>query len=449
MKKILSSIITIVLIISTFNGLSFATITEEKTIPSRSSSISLNTGKIGDVDQNGQIDAQDAVMILKYVAHNITLSEEALKVANADGIGDVDAQDAVMILKYVAHNITEFPNDIIEEKNTKTAIQAVEEMKIGWNLGNTLDACDYQKRYLGEEMAIEYYETVWGNPITTKEMIKEIKMAGFESVRIPVTYYDHIKADGTIDARWFTRVKEVVQYVLDYNMYCILDVHHDTGLYSNGSWIVADADKYEENAKKLERLWTQIAKEFKDYDYKLVFEGFNEIVDTNKNYDWQTGYYNTINVNKLNQVFVDTVRKTGGKNKDRFLAVTTFGGITDEQKLSTFIMPKDSAEDKIILALHDYANTESNIDSFLSRIKKYCIDKNIPVILDEFGTEQSFASEERRAEIAKYYISNAKKIGIACFWWDNGNSREYMLFNRRSLSWEYPRIKNAMISCFE
>jgi len=111
-------------------------------------------------------------------------------------------------------------------------------------------------------------------------------------------------------------------------------------------------------------------------------------------------------------------------------------------------MPKDSSEDKIILALHDYANTESNIDNFLSRIKKYCTDKNIPVILDEFGTEQTYASEERRAEIAKYYISSAKNIEVTCFWWDNGNSKEYMLLNRTNLSWQYPKIKDAMINCF-
>lgn len=85
-------------------------------------------------------------------------------------------------------------------------------------------------------------------------------------------------------------------------MYCILDVHHDTGLYPGGSWIVADASKYRENANKLSKLWTQIATEFKDYDYKLVFEGFNEIFDTNKNYDWVSGHQNTITVNKLNQV---------------------------------------------------------------------------------------------------------------------------------------------------
>lgn len=334
----------------------------------------------------------------------------------------------------------------VETKNTKTAQQAINEMKIGWNLGNSLDSCNYQKRYMGQAQSVSYYETLWGNPQTTKEMIREIKKAGFGSVRVPVTYYDHIDANGNIDSAWIKRVKEVVNYVLENDMYCILDVHHDTGLYSGGAWIVADYNLYSENASKLSKLWTQIATEFKDYDYKLVFEGFNEIVDTNKNYDWVSGHKNTLNVNQLNQVFVDTVRKTGGKNKDRFLAITTFGGITDEHKLSNFVMPKDSSNNKIILALHDYAQNPTAIDKMLGNIKKYCRDKNIPVILDEFGTKRQDMSEEERIKMASYYVSSARKLGITCFWWDNGASSDYRIFNRSNLSWEHPEIKNALIN---
>lgn len=338
---------------------------------------------------------------------------------------------------------TEKPESMI--RNTKTAQMAIHEMKVGWNLGNSLDSCNYQKNYLGEDKAVAYYETLWGNPRTTKETIRQIKKAGFDSIRVPVTYYDHINANGTIDRKWIERVKEVVGYVLENDLYCILDVHHDTGLYPGGSWIVTDADRYQENANKLSRLWTQIASEFRDYDYKLAFEGFNEIVDTNKNYDWISGHKNTINVNKLNQVFVDTVRKTGGKNKDRFLVVTTFGGITDEHKLSNFVMPKDEASNKIILALHDYSSSQSGIDKMFSNIKKHCIDKNVPVILDEFGTEKTKLSEDARVQSAAYYVSSAKRLGVTCFWWDNGNDNEYMIFDRQHLTWKHPRIKDALI----
>lgn len=413
--------------------------------------------RLGDIDSNRKVDIEDIIILEKHLIKLNTIND--IKLADMNGDDILSISDLAILVHKLGENTqigdnnnnnTDDDNNstIIDERNTKTAAEAVKEMKIGWNLGNALDSCDYKKMYLGEEKAIEYYETVWGNPITTKEMIDEVKKAGFESVRLPVTYYDHIKPDGVIDEKWFERVKEVVGYILGNDMYCILDVHHDTGLYENGSWIVTDADKYEENAQKLSDLWTQIAEQFKDYNYKLVFEGFNEIVDSKKNYDWVTGYENTINVNKLNQVFVDTVRKTGGNNEDRFLVVTTFGGITDDQKLSTFTMPKDTVEDKIILALHDYSYAENAVDSLFERINKYCTDKNIPVILDEFGTMATLTSQDERAKMANYYVSKAKDIGVTCFWWDNGNSNEYMILNRKNLSWEYPEIKDALVNCF-
>ncbi len=331
-------------------------------------------------------------------------------------------------------------------KNTKTAQEAVDEMKIGWNLGNTLDSHNYQKSYLGEDKAISYYETLWNNPETTKEMIDEIKKAGFNSVRVPVTYYDHIDSSGKIDSKWMERVKEVVGYVLDNDMYCILNIHHDTGFYEGGAWIVADADKFQENADNLEKLWTQIATEFKDYDYKLVFEGFNEILDSERHTNWKEGNEDTLNVNKLSQVFVDTVRKTGGKNEDRFLVVTTYSSATYLHLLQSFVMPEDSADHKIILSLHNYSATESDIDQLMGNLKTYCTDKGIPVILDEFGTKAEDLEEDRRVEIASYYVTSAKELGITCFWWDNGKEVGYQLFDRRNLTWIYPNIKDALIN---
>lgn len=412
----------------------------------------------GDINKDTQINIADVEILENHLVNiEIISDEDSLYIADINDDEKISIVDLSMLIKLTKKQDVDIKEDtnkdtenddssIVEGKNTKTAQEAIDEMKIGWNLGNTLDSCNYKKQYLGEEKAVMYYETLWGNPQTTKEMINEVKKAGFESIRIPVTYYDHIHQDGTIDEKWLKRVEEVVNYVLDNDMYCILDVHHDAGLYQNGSWIVADADKYEENAQKLSKLWIQIANRFKDYNYKLVFEGINEIVDTDKDYNWVTGTKDTVNVNKLNQVFIDTVRQTGGKNKDRFLVVTTFGAVTDEHKLSNFTMPKDDVKNKIILALHDYTSSEKGLDNMFARIKKYCIDKNVPVILDEFGTMAKSASEEQRAKIANYYVLNAKKLGITCFWWDNGQGKEYMLLNRRALTWEYPKVKDLIIS---
>lgn len=340
------------------------------------------------------------------------------------------------------NNIQESDKNISNKINM-TAKEIVEYMKIGWNLGNSLDSTNYKKEFIGSKKNITYYETLWGNPITTKEMITKLAQAGFNSIRLPVTYYDHMK-DGKIDKLWLDRVEEVINYIIDNNMYCILDIHHDTGLFPGGSYITSDAEKFSEESKKLQNMWTQIANRFKNYDYHLLFEGFNEIVDTNKTYDWVKGYKHTMNVYKLNQVFVDTVRKTGGNNKDRFLVVSTFGHNTDEQKLETFYMPKDESKDKIILALHDYANTKKDIDSLMNRINKHIVSRKIPVIIDEFGNMAN-KPLEKRAEMTDYYVKQAKNIGVTLFWWDNGNKNEYGLLNRNTLTWEYKKVLKALI----
>ena len=158
----------------------------------------------------------------------------------------------------------------------------------GWNLGNTLDnidnqyITDAQAKAKGYDSAAEYYETLWGNPVTTKEMIHAVKEAGFQTVRVPVTYTDHIDENGEIREEWLERVKEIVDYVLDEDMYCVINVHHDTG---NNGKITADPAALEENQKRVRDRWTQIATYFQDYGQKLVFEGLNELLDQNNNWE--------------------------------------------------------------------------------------------------------------------------------------------------------------------
>lgn len=336
----------------------------------------------------------------------------------------------------------------IVESNILTAHEMVEKMTLGWNLGNTLDSCDYKRIGVGTPEAVVRYEKLWTNPVTTEEMIQVVADSGINVIRIPVTYYDHIDDNGVIDSLWLDRVEEVVNYVLDAGLYCIIDVHHDSGLYTGGSWIRADNNDIEKNQDNVELLWTQIADRFKDYGYELMFEGLNEVVNTDKNYDWVTGYRDTLSVMKLNQTFVDTVRKAGGKNADRVLIVTTFGGITDSQKLETFTLPinplTEEDDDKVILAVHDYARTTTSIDNLMNRLNTYILERDIPVIINEFGTTPSQGTEEERAEIAEYYVKKANETGIKCFWWDDGGS--YILLNRNQLTWRFPLIIEALIN---
>ena len=126
---------------------------------------------------------------------------------------------------------------------------------VGWNLGNSLDAT-------GSGMSSE---TSWGNPKTTKELILKVKEAGFDAVRIPTTWYNHLDSDFNISEEWIARVQEVVDYAYDEGMYVILNVHHE-------NW----NDPYESTLpdvkKKIKKLWTQIANRFESYGERLIFE---------------------------------------------------------------------------------------------------------------------------------------------------------------------------------
>lgn len=141
-------------------------------------------------------------------------------------------------------------------------------------------------------------------------MIHAVKEAGFQTVRVPVTYTDHIDENGEIREEWLERVKEIVDYVLDEDMYCVINVHHDTG---NNGKITADPAALEENQKRVRDRWTQIATYFQDYGQKLVFEGLNELLDQNNNWECQGEEY-AETANQLNQTFVDTVRSCRGNN---------------------------------------------------------------------------------------------------------------------------------------
>ena len=178
-----------------------------------------------------------------------------------------------------------------------------------------------------------------------------MKKAGFHTVRVPVTYYDHCDNNGNIDKEWLDRVEEVVNYVLKNDMYCVLTVHHDTGA---NAWITTNPQKLEKNSKILENLWKQISTRFQNYSYKLVFEGMNEILDSKNQWGESTAEdYNV--VNELNQVFVDTVRKCGGNNANRFVMIPSMCAEQETALSNYFELPKDTAQNKLILSVHDYA----------------------------------------------------------------------------------------------
>ena len=113
------------------------------------------------------------------------------------------------------------------------------------------------------------------------------------------------------------RVHEVVDYVIDEGLYCIINTHHD-------GWVCATERMYNKFSPRFESLWTQIATEFSDYDERLVFASMNEVIDEEDK--WNAQPKSTFEyINKWNQLFVDTVRATGGNNAKRNLIVSPRG----------------------------------------------------------------------------------------------------------------------------
>jgi len=336
----------------------------------------------------------------------------------------------------------------------ESSCSAVNNMKIGWCLGNSLDC--YGSWISGN---VYSYETAWGNPAITKELIGAVKEAGFNAVRIPVTYLDHMDSKGNVDKEWLGRVKEIVDYAYAEDMYCIINVHHDTG-GGDEAWLKADKSEYENGMReKYISLWRQIGNYFKDYDEKLLFEGFNEILDSKASWNGSDNEAYEI-VNKLNKDFVDTVRKTGGNNSVRNLIVNSYGASSAASQISGFRVPDDSAENHLIAEVHIYdpsgfcggsddtwdENDEAVLDKIFSRLNDKIIKaQGVPVIAGEFGTQDKFGTDEyekERAEYAKYFVTKASEYGITCFWWDDGGSMR--LFDRKTCEQTSPEVIKAL-----
>jgi len=341
----------------------------------------------------------------------------------------------------------------------RTAMEVAEDMGAGWNLGNGLDAYDSTG---GNEYA-------WGNPTITQDLIHSVKQSGFKTIRVGVSYMNHIGSapDYQIDTNWMNRVNEVVNYAITEDMYVIIDIHadanHDT---ANGAWLLVDSDNQEEIETKFRKVWEQVADRFKTYDSRLIFEGMNEIREKG-NYDAPKYATTYERINRYNQIFVDTVRASGGHNDQRFLIIPGYNtNIEYTAGNYGFQMPTDTAQNKIMVSVHYYDpydfclneendsiyawgqkaidegkgavtyHTEANVDSAMQLLNQRFVSNGIPVFVGEYGAvDKSFANSEN-AEYRRYFYEYVCKAvrdigGVPCCW-DNGWKGNYgfALFDR-------------------
>ncbi len=349
----------------------------------------------------------------------------------------------------------------------------LKDMKIGWNLGNTFDAIDWN--WLKDDID---YESGWCGVKTTPELIAAVKEAGFNTIRIPVSWHNHLSDEDnyTIKEEWMNRVNEVVDYAMDQDMYVILNIHHD----NSKEYMYPDNEHLDQSLKYVTAIWSQIAERFQNYDEKLLFESLNEPRLVGHKNEWwidrsSMDCRNAIAcINQLNQAVVDTVRATGGNNATRYMVCPGYDASPDGAMDSGFVLPTDidGNEGRIIIEVHAYtpynfalespgtdtwssSNEEDlkNMTGFMDKLYYNLVNNEIPVIIDEFGAMEKNGNLEARVDFSRTYIEQARARGITCVWWDNGastgNGERFGIIDRNKKEWIFPEIVEAMMSVAE
>ena len=364
-------------------------------------------------------------------------------------------------------------NNYLEEPmGSKSALDYLRSEKIsaGWNIGNTLDAWRGNIDQDGKLAFIESGESVgWGNPRLNQALFDGVKAAGFNIVRIPITWMGGIgpAPDFHIEEPFLKRVAEIIGYAKNAGLKVIINLHHDGVTDTKKGdigWLAVrkasrNQDEFNRITSQYVRVWKQIANYFKNYGDWLVFESFNEPHDGNWGSGGEPGQF--ITIIKWNQFFVDTVRATGGNNESRYLMVAAY--CNDRVKLLSagFMLPNDKVSDKLIVSFHYYDPYEfgiqgsrvswgtpadkQRVESDFAPLKEKFIDKNIPVIMGECGAVLQLYSDDpakeqqarqSRREYLPHIFGTAKKYGIVPIYWDNGsvrgNGEKFGLIDRRS-----------------
>ena len=354
----------------------------------------------------------------------------------------------------------------------ETATEAVKHMGLGWNLGNALDANSQQyhdptqANYWGQQDVTS--ESCWGQFPTKAELLTMMKGAGFGAIRVPVTWYNHMDIDGNVDEAWMNRVHDVVDYVISQGLYCIINVHHDTGADSQNwaSWLKADASVYTAQKARYEKLWQQIANEFRNYDQHLLLEAYNEMLDAQSSWNFAQSNTSYDAINNYAQSFVNVVRATGGNNAQRNLIINDYGASSGSGTWSTKLQDPlkqmkipDGESNHIIFEVHNYpslvdnnkqnrsiSDIQAEIDAWITNLKTYLVSKGAPVIIGEWGTSNVDAGEGKTDydvrkdlmfQFVDYLIKAMKQNDIATFYWmglTDGIARFYPAFSQPDLA---------------
>lgn len=355
--------------------------------------------------------------------------------------------------------------------NSVTSDVQMKNMQMGWNLGNTMDATS------GTGLNTE---TSWGMPKTTKAMIDGLAKSGIKTIRIPVSWSNHIiDKNYTIDPAWMSRVKEIVDWAIEDGMYVILNTHHDNYDKNTkmpyGKGYYPTLENYEESKKFIVNTWSQICLAFNNgYDEHLVFETMNEPRLRGTAHEWYTDpnckecKEAAEVVNKLNQDALDTIRKSGGNNGKRFVMVPGLRASLDAASNAAFKFPTDTVKNRLILSVHMYDPynfametpgekefnnmVKNNLGYNIKALNDRFISKGIPVIIGEYGATNK-GNDKARVDWFTFYIQRCRYYNIPACVWDNGqanadakNGEKFGFYNRKTQTWYNKDILNAIVA---
>ena len=319
-----------------------------------------------------------------------------------------------------------------EKLTGKTAMEITGMMEKGWNLGNTFDAIG------GNKNDVYSQEQSWGNPKVTKELIDGVKAAGFNTIRIPITWNLHISSseDYKIDDAFMARINEIVDYAYENDLFVIINLHHEPWINDK------DIDKnYLKIEEKLVAVWTQIADHFADYDQHLLFEGMNEPRAIGTNYEWSGTPECYDAVNYLNQVFVNCIRNNGkGQNPERALLIPGYAASSSPGILKSIQIPEINGkqDENVIVSVHCYSpyafclsddqttfnpqnpQDTGEITTLMTNLNQLFLSNDIPVIIGECGATNSDDNNDARKAWFTYFGEITEKNKIPAIVWDNG-----------------------------
>ena len=330
------------------------------------------------------------------------------------------------------------------------AAKIVNSMKFGWNLGNTLDANDAGENWSNQKAGTEIDWSL--KDTATPALFKKLKASGIKTVRIPISWHNHVDAEMNINSAWMNHVQEVVNMAYNEGLFVIINIHHDnyegTDLGTKAGFTLLDQDKAQ-SLKFVEKIWTQIANTFKDYDGHLVFETLNEPRVVGGNHEWgcdgtpqwacSTCKQRFAIINDLNQKAVDTIRASGGNNAKRVIMFPAYVAAPyaaiNAYKENIFKIPTDTATNRLALSVHMYtpynfameypgsstltSTHKSDLASHFTALYSTFISKGIPVVIGEMGATNKDNFEARK-EWFTYYLGLCKTYNVAAVLWDNG-----------------------------